>query len=240
MGKSYMQQHITWLKQNANSYHSYAQLAEGFNKKFATTKSVNALQQFVTKKLGIYLCTPRKATHYTPEEEKWLKTNYDQYTTYETLVTAFNQRFCKNRTVSSIREKCTKQLGLTGMINPTVYKKGNVKKQCPIGTIRKTSNGSTYIKVRDSIHSYQSGYREPYWLPIQKKIWMDHYGKVPKGKMVIFLDGNKDNLNISNLYCIDRKISALLASNKWYSQNAELTMTAIKCCELLCVLNHTK
>ena len=33
-GKSYMQQHITWLKQNANSYHSYAQLAEGFNKKF--------------------------------------------------------------------------------------------------------------------------------------------------------------------------------------------------------------
>lgn len=63
-------------------------------------------------------------------------------------------------------------------------------------------------------------------------MWIDHYGEVPDGKMVIFLDCNKENLDIGNLYCIDRKISAVLASNGWYSDNGELTLTAIKWCEL--------
>lgn len=77
-----------------------------------------------------------------------------------------------------------------------------------------------------------SGYQEPYWLPLQKKIWIDHYGKVPKGKMVIFLDGDRNNFDIDNLYCIDRKISAVMASNNWYTSSREHTLTAIKWCEL--------
>lgn len=118
------------------------------------------------------------------------------------------------------------------MKNNGKYEKKNEKEQCPIGTIRKTTNGVTYIKVKDSRLSFQSGYREPYWLPIQKKIWQDHYGEVPSGKIVIFLDGNHDNLDIENLYCIDRKISAVMAKNRWFTESREHTLTAIKWCEL--------
>lgn len=229
---AYSEKHIKWIAENAKNYKSYAKIVKDFNRQFELEKSVSALQQFMTKKLGIYLKTKRKAMHYTQEEEKWLAENYSKHKTYEELTTALNQQFCKERAVTSVREKCTKRLGLKGMENPTVYKKGNIKDQCPIGTIRKSTNDSVYIKVKDSTHSYQSGYREPYWLPIQKKIWIDHYGKVPKGKMVVFLDRDRENLDISNLYCIDRKISAIMASNRWYTNNAELTLTAIKWCEL--------
>ena len=80
--------------------------------------------------------------------------------------------------------------------------------------------------------SHISGYAEPYWIPIQKKIWQDHYGEVPEGKMVIFLDGDRENLDIENLYCIDRRISAIMAANKWYTNSRDHTLTAIKWCEL--------
>lgn len=182
--------------------------------------------------------TPKKI-HFTKNEEYWLQTNYERYGTYKELTEAFNKFFNKDKALTAIREKCTKRLGLKGMINPTAYKKGNIKEQLPIGTIRKCKNG-TYIKVMDSKYAYQSGYTEPYWLPLQKKIWMDNYGEVPKGKMIIFLDGNIENVNIDNLYCIDRKISAVIASHGWYSNNRELTLTAIKWCELYYAINKVR
>lgn len=228
----YNKKHIRWVIENAKRYTSYSLITQDFNKEFGMAKSVNAFQQFMTKKLGIYLVTDRKAMHYTQAEEKWLVKNYNKHQTYEDLTIALNRLFCKKRAITSVREKCTKQLGLKGMVNPTAYRKGNIKDQCPIGTIKKTNNGCTYIKVKDSTHSFQSGYREPYWLPIQKKVWIDHYGKVPKGNMIIFLDRNRENLKINNLYCIDRKISAIMASNGWYKENGKLTLTAIKWCEL--------
>jgi hypothetical protein len=182
--------------------------------------------------------TFRKVTRYTQAEEKWLLENYSKCSTYKELTAELNNRFGNERKITSVREKCTKGLGIKGMKNPTVYGEGKAKEQCPIGTIRKSSNGNTYIKVKDSAYTYQSGYREPYWLPIQKKVWMDHYGEVPEGKMVIFLDGNRDNIDISNLYCIDRRISARLAWNGWYSDNTDLTLTAIKWCELFYLLRQ--
>lgn len=170
-------------------------------------------------------------TFYTPDQEKWLVENYNKYETYMLMAVDFNRLFNANRKIESIREKCTKRLGIKGIASQTSYKKGNLQKQCPIGTVRKTAAGN-YIKVADSKFTYQTGYAEPYWLPTQKKVWIDHYGEVPDGKMVIFLDCNRENLDIKNLYCIDRRISAILANNKWYSNNAEVTMTAIKWCEL--------
>ena len=228
----YGAEHEKWVTENKDKYTSYDALAHDFNVQFSTEKSVNAVQQYMMKYLGLYLQTARKATHYTQAEEEWLRKNYANYAAYAELTEALNSTFEKVHSVGSVQDKCTKQLGLSGMFNPTAYRAGNVKEQCPIGTIRKTGNGCTYIKMLDSAYSYQSGYREPYWLPLQKKIWIDQYGEVPDGKMVMFLDGNQENLDINNLYCIDRKISAAMAANGWYSGNAELTLTAIKWCEL--------
>lgn len=237
---AYSTEQAEWVLDRYSDYCSYEEIARDFNAQFGTSKSMGAVQQFLTKKLNVYLSTERKATHYTKEEEQWLRDKYGWYETYDVLTQELNNQFGTSHAVSSVREKCTKRLGLKGMDNPTTFKQGNIKEQCPIGTIRKSSNGSTYIKVMNNELSFISGYREPYWLPLQKKIWMDQYGEVPEGKMVVFLDCNRENFDISNLYCIDRRVSAMLASNGWYTTDGELTKTAIKLCELHFALHGKK
>lgn len=236
----YTEEQLNWLRENYQLYDSYRLITIWFNGLFNQNRSVSAIQQVLTKRLGLYLITDKKLTHFTKEEEQWIVDNFDKYSTYDNLTSEFNSIFHKSKPISAIREKCTKQLKLTGMDNLGRYKKGNIKDQCPIGTIRKTSNGCTYIKVKDSQSSYMTGYQEPYWLPIQKKIWQDHYGEVPEGKMVIFLDGNRENLDIENLYCIDRKIAAVMAKNRWYTNSIEHTLTAIKWCELFYAMKGEK
>lgn len=232
MSSFYKDFHRKWLEENKDNYNSYEDLTHDFNKTFKCEKSTNALQQFITKRCGIYLSTEKTLLRFTREQENFLVENFHKCNGYEELTVLYNKAFGDSRSVSQISDKCAKRLKLTGMNNKTRYKPGNGKEQCPIGTVRKTTNGATYIKVLNSKSSYAKGYREPWWIPIQKKVYQDEYGEVPNGKMVIFLDGNSENLSIENLYMIDRKISAILAKNGWYSHNAERTLTAIKWCEL--------
>lgn len=238
MSSFYADCHKKWIESNKDKYNSYEDLAKDFNRVFKCEKSTNALQQYITKKCGIYLCTEKTMTHFTKQQEDFLVENFSKCSGYAELTSLFNDEFGDFRSVSQISDKCAKQLKLKGMQNKTRFAKGNIKTQCPIGTVRKSRNKTTYIKVLDSKYSYAKGYREPWWIPIQKKVYQDKYGKVPKGKMVIFLDGNSENLSIENLYMIDRKISAILAKNGWYSQNAEQTLTAIKWCELYYALKE--
>lgn len=173
---------------------------------------------------------------FSGEEIQFIKENIDNYT-YSELAELVSKKFNTHRNRNSISDLCSKRMKIPKSINKGQYREGNIKVQVPIGEIRKSSNGATYIKCLDSEQSHMSGYEEPYWKPLQKKIYENVYGEVPKGKMVIFLDCNRDNFDINNLYCIDRKISAIMASNKWYAKNKENTLTAIKWCELYYALN---
>ena len=166
---------------------------------------------------------------YSEAEKEWVRENQDTMTRAK-LAEAFNEKFGASVTGYSISDLCTKRLGLHRTSNDGRYGKKD-KEQLPIGTIRKSATG-TYIKVMDSLNAYVSGYREPYWLPLQKKIYQDVHGEIENGKMVCFLDGNTDNFDIDNLYCIDRKIAAIMSSNQWWTKDREHTLTAIKWCEL--------
>lgn len=222
---------------NVKNYHSYRLLTDAFNETFFTNKSKVALSQYCSKTLKIDISSDKKAYQFSEEEKTWLKLNYRSYSSYTDLTKNMNKVFNKNRKRNSIIELCTKRLKLKGMPNTGTYKKGNIKEQLPIGTIRKTSNGVTYVKVKDSYLSMSTGYQAPYWVPLQKKIYEDAYGEVDSGKMVIFLDCDRTNFDLSNLYPIDRRISIILASNKWYTEDAELTLTAIKWAELYICIN---
>ena len=168
---------------------------------------------------------------FTAEQEEWLRNHYYLVSSYQELTELFNERFGTSRVREQISDKCTKQMRLTGMPNSTRYGKKD-KEQLPIGAIRKSQTG-TYIKVMEVPKSQHiSGYAEPYWLPLQKKIYQDVHGEIAPGQMVCFLDGNSQNFDINNLYCIDRKISATMSANRWWSTDREHTLTAIKWCEL--------
>lgn len=171
-----------------------------------------------------------KHTYFTTEQEQWLRENYRNAPTYQNLTLCFNEKFSTARSVSMIREKCIKRLGLKGMQNPSKYGIKQ-KEQLPVGTIRKSQN-ATYIKVKLAFNADMTGYQEPFWLPLQKKIYQDAYGEINPGFMVCFLDGNHENFSLDNLYPIDRKISAVMSKNGWWTDNKELTLAAIRWCEL--------
>lgn len=227
---AYTDEQILWVESNLHNYNCYKKITEDFNLKFAQNRKVTGFAQLITKRLGKTLQTQKKDTHYSKDEVDWIYKNHKNYKTYENLTQAFNAKFNRSKPKDAMREKCSKYLGIKKN-NPTTFKKGNVQEELPIGTIRKVKNG-TYIKNMNCQGKGIYRYQEPYWLPIQKKIWIDHYDCVPKGKYIIFLDGNIDNLDISNLYAIDRRISMVLASNKWWSNDPIKTLTAIKWCEL--------
>lgn len=179
-----------------------------------------------------------KKTYFTPEQETWLRDNFFLVNSHAELKDKFNAHFDTNRNLTMIREKCNKRMGLKGMNNLTQFDKTK-KAELPIGTIRKRRVG-TYIKCVSSLNCHVTGYKEPYWLPLQKKIYQDAYGELAPGKMVCFLDGNPQNFDLDNLYPIDRKISAVMSKNRWWTDSRERTLTAIKWCELFYAIKKVK
>lgn len=114
--------------------------------------------------------------------------------------------------------------GLT-KANVTSFKKGqkphNYK---PLGSERITKDGYCEIKVSDT------GRR---WKPKHVLIYEKHHGKVPKGSAVIFLDGDKRNFDIDNLYLVTRSQLAMLNKNNLIQKDADLTKTAINVVDLM-------
>ena len=114
--------------------------------------------------------------------------------------------------------------GLT-KANVTSFKKGqkphNYK---PLGSERITKDGYCEIKVSDT------GRR---WRPKHVLIYEKHHGKVPKGSAVIFLDGDKRNFDIDNLYLVTRSQLAMLNKNNLIQKDADLTKTAINVVDLM-------
>ena len=168
---------------------------------------------------------------YTQEEKQFILNHLRDYSSYSTFAEVFNRTFNTQVDVSSIRDLCTKRLHYGIGKNSGQYKCNHCDKSVPIGTTRVSTNGCTYVKVSDTMSGF-SGYREPDWIPLQKKIYEDVHGKIKPGQMICFLDCDHQNFDIDNLYCIDRRIAIRMAQNGWWSSNRDITLAGIKCIEL--------
>ena len=84
-------------------------------------------------------------------------------------------------------------------VAPTMFKKGNKPANTkPNGTINVRADSSgrlyQYIKIKDC-----------HWELLQRHVWTKANGEIPPGSVVIFLDGNYLNCELSNLQVISRK-----------------------------------
>ena len=168
---------------------------------------------------------------YSEAEERFLREHIGECESFTELTHRLNSEFHTDRKMERVREKCCKQMHIRIGKNISQYGR-KPKEQLPIGTIRNGQNGTTYIKVMDADKSYATGYQEPWWMPLQKKIYQDAHGKIPDGYMVIFLNCDRKDFSLENLYPISRKTSIRLAQNGWYSKEPQLTLAAIRLCEL--------
>lgn len=105
----------------------------------------------------------------------------------------------------------------------TMFKKGNIPSNYrPVGSERTTVDGYREIKVADPNK----------WELKHRYIYEQHYGKISKEDIVIFLDNDKTNLDINNLKCISRKEHLYMNENKFRFEDRDITYTAVNIAKL--------
>lgn len=168
---------------------------------------------------------------YTAEQDEWLREHWVKYG--GDSVQMFNERFGQNRTYQMIRGHCQNVLKVR-VSKDVRSRRGrrNAKRYVPIGTVTK-AKGYWKIKVAD-----EYGKRNSNWMLLHHYNYIKAYGEIPKGKVVIFLDGNSDNCDASNLKAVPQAVNTLLMKKGLRSIEKTVTETGIEWCGLYQMLQE--
>jgi len=111
----------------------------------------------------------------------------------------------------------------------TTFKKGNIpKNHRMVGSERITKDG--YIEIKTA---------EPNkWQLKQRYIYMQNFGNIPDGYNIIFLDGNRQNLNINNLKAVSKAEDLIMNANNFFTENREITEAGANTARILNKLNQ--
>lgn len=244
---------IKFLRENCAST-SYKKLTALFNSNFGTNKSVRSIEA-ICHRNGL-----RNGRHkyLTQEQIDFLRVNSHGITRKE-LTELFNKKFDTSKNVKEICYQCNNHGFLSGT-NSSFFRKGNTpwfnglsegeikshfteesynrcvrsRRKYEINDVVKRKNGLMIVlnskknKKKRSEFSYS------------KFIYEQAYGKIPPKHVVINLDNNKENLDIDNLHCIPVRYMIFLNKNHWLTTDPELTLTAIKWCELYYALQDSR
>ena len=93
----------------------------------------------------------------------------------------------------------------------------------PIGTVWKKSDGYLWRKVGE-------GCRD--WRQEHILVWEAAHGPVPPGMLVIFLDGNRENVALDNLALISKRTNQYLNKKGLRSSDPEVTRAMITAAQL--------
>ena len=176
---------------------------------------------------------------WTDEESDWLRNNIADLS-YKELTKAFNKRFERNLSVVAVQHKCAR-LGIDHG-KKCKFEKGKnnpCSPTLPIGA-ETVSAGKVYVKVADTpIMGGRTTYGEGgNFVQKNRYIYEQHHGQIPKGYMIVSLVNDRNNFEPQNLYATTRAVNMMMCQNKWYTENRENTLTAIKYCELQFALKN--
>ena len=107
------------------------------------------------------------------------------------LTTIFNKLFGKTVSITQMNGYCQRK-GL--------YMHDLIRNRKPIGTI---SRHGRFLNIKVS---------KTEWKTLHRYVWEQHHGKkVPDGFMIVFADGNSDNVeDINNLVCVRETVSLII------------------------------
>lgn len=214
------------------------------NEALGTNFTVCAMYSYKTNhklKSGIRYNGSKARSIFPPEIAQFIKENVaGKYN--KDLTELVNKKFGTNYTIKQIDHYKTNHKifsGLTGYfekghvpknkgkkMNPeqykkcagTMFKKGNVPhNHRPVGSERVGKDGYMQVKVADPNK----------WKQKHVVIYEEHYGSIPKGNKVIFLDRNIRNFNIENLACVTSAELVRLNQNHRISEFPEVTKAGI-------------
>lgn len=161
-------------------------------------------------------------TNFTETEISRFKSRYK-------LRSGIDCTFKKGLTVHNKGKKMPKEL--YEKCKATMFKKGQQPPTTkPIGTERIRTDGRVEVKV-------ENGKR---WQPKQRVVWQKHYGEIPKGGKIMFLDGNNQNFDINNLKLVTSREMACINKKHLISEFAEITELNLNLVKLQIGINDKK
>ncbi len=117
----------------------------------------------------------------------------------------------------------------------TMFHKGNVPaNHMEVGEYTHTTDGYLVQKVQE-----QGTQRERFEF-VHRKVWEEHNGPIPEGKMVSLLDGNKDNCSIENLVLLDNSENLEMNRSSLRFSHAELTKAGVNIAKVKVAIRRRK
>lgn len=254
--RGYTDEQHKWLLENYKT-NTYKDLHRKFNETFGTEKTFHAIKSYLgNRKLRIGV---KDFGKYTDEMIEFIRVRVKEYTDKEIAV-MMNEKWDLNVNDGTIGNIKT-QNGIRSGVNRGTFQKGQVPfnkgmKQTdfmspemiertkatrfqkgqkptnhrPVGSERITVDGFVEIKVK-----------EPnVWRPKQRVLWEQEHGSIPKGHVVIFLDGNKQNMELSNLRLITQEENAYLNKNGLRFDDRDLTETGLNLTKIMTKVHEIK
>ena len=163
---------------------------------------------------------------FSADEDAWLLENAPHLSRKETT-RLFNELFDENRTEEVLKVHCNRELGIKRTKETRANSQHTRCDTKPIGS-ETIYNGFTFVKVTDE----NLGNFYDNWELKQRVLWKQWHGEIPPKHQIIFLNRDRTDFSEENLFCISSAINAIMIKNGWYSTDREITLTAIKWCEL--------
>lgn len=208
-----------WIRANYLNYSSYKDMAEEYSRLFDDTCKATSLKRHA---LRIGLKKPR-LTHYpyTEKQSEWLAKYYPEHGVTDT-VKAFNEQFNEHKTKSAIKGWAMAR-GIT--VNADVTLKNKCRTMHGKGSKREIKDvGATRMESGRLVMKTENGE----WKPIGKAVYEQEYGKVPKGYIVIHLNGDRFDYRLENLCAIPQRVWGVISRYEMIYGDAELTKASIK------------
>lgn len=226
---SYPEECVDYIRKNIVGT-SYRELADDLNRIFGTNYNSSAIKAFCNRKLGL----TNYVNRWTEEEKEYLRQNV-QGKSFIELSEEISKIIGVKRTSRHCRDMAYR-MGLHNGIDMKFKDGHEGYGKNPIGTEIRHGR-KTYVKVSDT-HRISKEKRHGNYRNFRLKhelLWEQEHGEIPKGCIVIFADGNRNNFNMDNLICVPNSIKTAMNAKGWQFLDNEMLR---KCAIRSCILNY--
>lgn len=202
-----------WVLEHFDSATSLKDLCKEYNAEHGTDICYRSFKGFCQRR-GM------KKSKLTEEQDQFIRDNYPTLGGVK-LTEAYNSKFGTQKTYRQMKSLVNNRK-LT-IADEEVFRDCRVNKRGCKYQIGEVSEGwqEPYVKVGENKFVAAGRY-----------MYEQANGEVPKGYMVIHLDGDIQNYSLGNLQAIPKAYTAKMMRNKLWSHHPTITKGAIMLCEL--------
>lgn len=262
MSRVFTKEHETFLKNIAYG-RSVQECTDMLNLYFNTNFNVSQVRNFKTRK---HISSGKKPHEFVDRSKRRIFNDVElefivrnvKGISNRQLADMFNKEFNRNVTPDQIyraKHKCGVVSGLTGR-----FEKGNIpqnkgkkmsekqyekckktmfasghkpKNTYPIGTEKRFSDGYIWVKIDDKPNAP----KKVNWIQKHKMLWQLKNGPVPDNHVLIFKDGNPENICLENLDCIPKSVLLIINKRQLVTEDSNVSESGIALARLIDTIN---